>query len=146
MRRALSWSLAFVILLIVEPSFGLDRIRVVGTAEQLQLELSNNTVDDALAALRSAFDLKCRCAMSLDRRVTGVYRGNIGRVLSRLLEGYDFVIKISPSGAVEAIVLGANAPANLAQAALQPILGHTSSPAVVDAMGIGIERLKREKK
>ena len=121
MRRLILWPFAcwsFVpaILLNVSPAFGLDGIRLAGTADKLQLELTDATVRDTLAALQSAFDLKCRCPPALNRRVTGVYQGNIGRILSRLLDGYDFVIKTSPSGAIEVIIPGAEAPAIPTQA------------------------------
>src|SRR5258708_2632957 len=98
MQKVVAWLLAAASLLIVQPSFAFDGVKVAGTAEKLRIELSNATVDNALTALRSVFDLKCRCS-PLDRRVTGVYQGNISRVLSRLLEGDDYVIKTSPSGA-----------------------------------------------
>jgi hypothetical protein len=124
MQRSVAWLLAFASLLIVTPSFASDGVRVTGTPEKLRLEASNATVDNALAALRSAVDFKCLCAPPLDRRVTGVYQGNIRRVLSRLLEGYDYVIKTSPSGNVEVIVLRANAFPQL-----NP--GYASSPATI---------------
>ena len=98
MQKSVASLLAFASLLIAMPSFAFDGVKVAGTAEKLRLEVSNATVDNALAALRSAVDFKCLCSPPLDRRVTGVYQGNIGRVLSRLLEGYDYVIKTSPSG------------------------------------------------
>jgi hypothetical protein len=123
MQKFVAWSLAFASLLIVKSSFAFDGVQIVGTADKLQMELSNATVDNALAALGSTFDFKCRCS-PLDRRVTAVYRGNIGRVLSRLLEGYDHVVKTSPSGAVELVVLRTNG-------APKPGLAYPSSPATV---------------
>jgi hypothetical protein len=107
MQRCVAWLVAVTSLLIVEPSLAFDGVQIVGTTEKLQIELSNATVDNALAALRSTFDLKCRCPAS-GRRVTGVYRGNIRSVLSRLLEGDDYVVKASPSGGLEVIMLGAS--------------------------------------
>jgi hypothetical protein len=124
MQKSVAWLLAFASLLIVTPSFAFDGVRVAGTAEKLKLEVSDATVDNALAALRSAVDFKCLCSPSLDRRVTGVYQGNIRHVLSRLLEGYNYVIKTSPSGAVEVLVLRTNASAQL-----NP--GYASSPGAV---------------
>jgi hypothetical protein len=111
-QKFVAWMLAFASLLIVKPTYAFDGVQIVGTVEKLQIELSNATVENALVALRSAFDFKCRCSPPMDRRVTGVYRGNISRVLSRLLEGYNYVIKTSPSGAIEVIVLRANASPN----------------------------------
>jgi hypothetical protein len=123
MQKFVPWLLAFASLLIAEPSLAFDGVKVAGTAEKLRIEVSNATVDNALAALRSAVDFKCSCSPPLDRRVTGVYQGNIGRVLSRLLEGYDYVIKTSPSG-IEVIVLRTNASP-------QPGPAYASSPASV---------------
>jgi hypothetical protein len=108
MQRCVAWLLAIASLLIVRPSLAFEGVEITGTAEKLQIELSNATVDNALAALRSTFGVKCRCPAS-GRRVTGVYRGNIRGVLSRLLEGEDYVIKASPSGDLEVIALGTNA-------------------------------------
>ena len=148
MRRFVSWSLALAMLLTVRPAFGLDGVRVTGTAAKLQLELNDNTVGEALTELRSAFGVTCRCAVPLDRRVTGLYQGNINRVLSRLLEGYNFVVKTSSSGNVELIVIDASAPASLAQSAPPPT-GYTSSSAAIDPVVVGMERalrLQRQKK
>jgi hypothetical protein len=108
MRRFVASLIAVASLLIVKPSFAFDGVKVAGTAEKLKIEVNNATIDNALAALRSAVDFKCRCSPPLDRRVTGVYQGNIRRVLSRLLEGDDYVIKTSSSGALEVIVLRTN--------------------------------------
>jgi hypothetical protein len=140
MRRFASWSLALALLLIVRPTFGLDGVRVTGTAAKLQLELTDNTVDQALTELRSAFGLKCRCTISLDRRVTGLYQGNINRVLSRLLEGYNFVVKTSSSGDVELIVFDAT----LAQGVPPPIPGYApAATATTDPVVVGMERALR---
>ena len=40
----------------------LNGVKVAGTAEKLKLEVSNATIDNALAALRSAVDFKCLCS------------------------------------------------------------------------------------
>jgi hypothetical protein len=141
MQKFVAWLLAFASLLIVQPSFAFDGVKVAGTAEKLKIEVSNATVDNVLAALRSAVDFKCSCSPPMDRRVTGVYQGNIGRVLSRLLEGYNYVIKTSPSGAVELVFLRTNA-------ALQPGLAYPSSPATIvddESRGRGSPALSQPK-
>ena len=68
MQKSVAWLLAFVSLLIVTPSFAFDEVKVAGTAEKLKLEVSNATVDNALAALRSAVDWNVSCSPPLDRR------------------------------------------------------------------------------
>ena len=146
-RRQVSWSLALssaLAILLSAPAFGLDPVRLAGTPDQLRLELSDATVGDALAALQSAFDMKCRCPPLMDRRVTGVFQGSIGRVLARLLEGNDYVIKTTQSGAVEVIIPGTSAPAAAAQAVPNP--SYASSPAAVDAMSIGLSRVLQQQR
>jgi hypothetical protein len=132
-QRCVAWLVAVSSLLIAGQSLAFDGVQIAGTAEKLQIELSDATVDNALAALRSTFDLKCSCPAS-GRRVTGVYRGNIRSVLSRLLEGDDYVVKASPSGGLEVIVLGPNASPR------QPGSGYPTSRAA----GLGDESRGRE--
>jgi hypothetical protein len=132
MQSCVAWLVAVSALLIAGQSLAFDGVQIAGTAEKLQIELSDATVDNALAALRSTFDLKCSCPAS-GRRLTGVYRGNIRSVLSRLLEGDDYVVKASPSGGLEVIVLGPNA-------SRQPSSGYPASRAA----GLGDEARGRE--
>src|SRR5262249_46994275 len=145
--RLHAWSLSLVILFFAFPSFGLAGTQVTGTAAKLQLELDNTTVEDALAELTAAFGLKCRCAVPLERRVSGLYTGNINQVLSRLLDGYNFVVKTSPSGEIELIVLGQSSPSPMYRAHdVPPSLGYTGSSPAIDPVVVSIERAKRQQR
>ena len=96
--------------------------RVDGGPQDVRLDVRDASVDEALAALGARFPLKYQSKMSLDRRINGTYEGTLERVISRVLEGYDFILKIN-RGNIEIIVLrtGRSAePAGVAPSIPQP--------------------------
>jgi hypothetical protein len=84
-------------------------IHVAGAAGAVQLEVNDATVDEALTAL-GALGLRYRTAVALDRRITGTYKGPLARIVSRLLQEYNFVVQTSSDG-VQATVLWVGRPA-----------------------------------
>jgi len=78
---------------------------VEGTAEALRVETSDSPIQEVLAALRDALNLEYRTSIQLDQTINGTYRGSLQRVLARVLDGYDFILKNS-SEKVELVVLG----------------------------------------
>jgi hypothetical protein len=85
-------------------------VRMQGDANALHLYLRDATVEEALTALSAEFNVRCRTPAILDRRLTGTYGGSLRQVISRLLDGYDFVTKISRDR-VELFVYGTSTPA-----------------------------------
>jgi hypothetical protein len=83
--------------------------RVTGQPDTVRVEARDAPVEEVLAALGASFGLHYRSTMSLSRRVTGTYVGSLQRVVSRLLIGYDFVMK-TDSGSVEVMVYGMAKP------------------------------------
>jgi hypothetical protein len=79
-------------------------VRVDGGMHDVRLEVQDASVDEALAALGTRFSLKYHSTAPLDRRINGTYEGTLERVISRVLEGYDFILRINP-GTIEIIVL-----------------------------------------
>jgi hypothetical protein len=79
--------------------------KVEGTAEALRIETSDSPIQEVLAALRDALKLEYRTSIQLDQTINGTYRGSLQRVLARVLDGYDFILKNS-SEKVELVVLG----------------------------------------
>jgi len=63
-----------------------------GTPTFVQLVLRHATIAAALAEL-STYQLSFRSTVQLDEPRDGTYRGSIAHVISRLLEGYNYVIK-----------------------------------------------------
>jgi hypothetical protein len=84
-------------------------VRIAGREDAVQVEARDAPVEEVLSGLRASFGLQYRSGTSLDRRVSGTYEGSLQRVVRRLLEGYDFVLK-SEDGAVEVVVVGAGKP------------------------------------
>jgi hypothetical protein len=69
----------------------------------MRLELRDAPIEEVFAALRASFGLRYRSSAALNHRLTGIYEGSLRRVVARLLEGYDFIVK-SSAGRVEVVV------------------------------------------
>ena len=82
----------------------------------MQVEARNAPVEEVMAALGTSFGLRYRSSVSTGRRITGTYEGSLQRVVTRLLDGYNFVMKTSPGG-VEVMVYGVVKPGDAPNAA-----------------------------
>jgi hypothetical protein len=58
----------------------------------VQLEVRRNTIAAVLAVLSTAYRISYRSAIALDEARDGIYAGSLRHVISRLLDGYDYVI------------------------------------------------------
>jgi hypothetical protein len=67
-------------------------LRIQGDAAALHVEVQQTTIVDVLSALES-FNIRYRSSIALNDVVNGTYAGPPGRVLSRLLVGYNYAIK-----------------------------------------------------
>jgi hypothetical protein len=83
-------------------------VRVAGHTEAVQVEARDAPVQDVLAALNTSFGLQYRGVASLDRRISGTYEGSLQQVVRRLLDGYDFIVKMD-ARTVEVVIIGAAA-------------------------------------
>jgi hypothetical protein len=99
-------SIAVGVALVLGPACALAEVQVHGTPEATRLKVQGDSIDEVLAALGKAFDLRWRTPSPLDKPLTGTYEGSLNRVLARVLEGYNFVLKAS-DGRIEITVLGA---------------------------------------
>ena len=86
-----------------------DEVSVTVGRDDVRLELDNAAIEDVMDALGANFGLRYRSAVPLGRRITGTHRGVLGRVVARILDGYDFVMKTGPEG-IEVTVYGATKP------------------------------------
>jgi hypothetical protein len=81
-----------------------------------------------LSALSSAFNMHYQSSANLDKRLSGTYAGPLARVLARILDGYNFILK-ADNGSITVTVLGSpNAAASptassAARVARQPAEG-----------------------
>src|ERR1035441_4620638 len=106
--RAVSISIvgAFLALFQSHPLWA--EVRVQGPVEDIRLEARDATVEEILAALRARFELHYR-GTTLNRRVTANYEGPLRRILARVLDGYDYVVKTNGAN-IEVIVLSTGTP------------------------------------
>jgi hypothetical protein len=68
-------------------------VHVEGSQTALRVTTSQNTIADVLSALRAAVNVKYRSAIPLDAAANATYSGSVGQVISRLLDGYSYMIK-----------------------------------------------------
>jgi len=74
-------------------------VRVVDAGGgQLVVEAHDATVQQVVDALGQTGAIQFQTSEALSRPVTGTYSGTLRRVLSRILDGYDHVIRTTASG------------------------------------------------
>jgi hypothetical protein len=73
-------------------------VRVSGEAEALKIEASNASLEEVLAALGRSCGLQYRYPAGFSHSVSGTFAGSLRQVLSRLLQGTNFVVESSASG------------------------------------------------
>jgi len=97
-QRHLYYLAAFAILLaaaLKTASAGLANpgIQIRGTADAIRVEATDAPITEVLTALGPAFHVRYRSEIPLDRKISGVYRGSLKRVIARLLKGYNYFAK-----------------------------------------------------
>ena len=71
----------------------------------MQVRVENDTVGHVLEALGQNVSLHYRSAAPLNKVIGGSFSGSLEQVLSRVLAGYDFVVRYNMQ-AVEILVVG----------------------------------------
>lgn len=69
------------------------QIAVSGTSERAVLEVRDASLMEALQALKSSFGFSISGALAADRRMSGRFEGPLRRVIARVLDGTNFVIR-----------------------------------------------------
>ena len=59
----------------------------------VELEVRQTAIETVLSALFGAYKISYRSTMPLNELRDGTYRGPLGYVISRVLDGYNYVIK-----------------------------------------------------
>jgi hypothetical protein len=80
-------------------------VRVDGGRDEMQVRVENDTVGHVLEALGQNVSLHYRSAAPLNKVIGGSFSGSLEQVLSRVLAGYDFVVRYNMQG-VELLVVG----------------------------------------
>jgi hypothetical protein len=80
-------------------------IRVDGTAQSVRVTASGAAVADVLSAIANNFGMTYRTSVALDGPADQSYAGSLRQVVSRLLDGYVYVIK-TEGGTAEIVIFG----------------------------------------
>jgi hypothetical protein len=78
--------------LMLTASVAHAEVNVQGTPEAVQVEAKNASIEEVLRALRDAYGLNYQSEIPLGKQVSGTYAGPLPNVLTRLLEGNNFVL------------------------------------------------------
>jgi len=87
-------------------------VHVEGTPAAVRVTTSQDTIADVLSAFASPFNVKYRSAVPLNAAANASYSGSFGQVISRLLDGYNYVIK-RDQDTTEIVVLGKRGEASI---------------------------------
>jgi hypothetical protein len=79
-------------------------VRIDGTTA-LHVTTGRDSIAAVLTAFGTSHKLRYRAAVPLDAAANAVYSGSLGEVLTRLLDGYNFIVKRDQDG-IEVVVLG----------------------------------------
>jgi hypothetical protein len=77
--------------------FATDTLRITGDTSAVRIEAHQSTIADVLFGLGTAFNVRYRTSIVLDEARNGTYTGTLRRVISRVLDGYDYVVKYENS-------------------------------------------------
>ena len=91
--------------LAITPTPVLAEMQVRGSPEAVRIEARDTPVEEILAALSRAFGMHYQVSVNLDKRLSGTYVGSLRRVVMRILDGYNFVLK-TDNGSITVTVLG----------------------------------------
>ncbi len=91
-RRRAATALALAIAIATAGSLHAE-VRVNGNAGAVQVAATRSNVAEVLSALENACGLRVKASIALDRAVSGTFTGSLTQVLSRVLQGYDYIIR-----------------------------------------------------
>jgi hypothetical protein len=80
-------------------------VDVQGDLAAVRLKANQAPVSEVLSALGAAFNVRYRSSISLDATIDITYTGPLARVLPRVLDGYNYVIK-KEGETIEVLVFG----------------------------------------
>ena len=80
-------------------------VHVEGSPSAVRVTTSQDAVSHVLSAFSATFNVRYRTAIPLDARALATYSGSFGQVISRLLDGYNYVIK-TERNSIEVLVFG----------------------------------------
>jgi hypothetical protein len=103
-RRRCSFSLAAALTCGLAATANAE-VRVEGSPTAVRVTTSHDAIADVLSAFAATFNVQYRTAILLDAPANKTYSGSFGQVVSRLLEGYNYVLK-KDQETIEIIISG----------------------------------------
>ena len=91
--------------LAIAPAPALAEMHVGGTPDAVRIEARDAPVEEVLAALDRAFGMHYQLSVNVNKRLSGTYVGSLPRVLTRILDGYNFILK-TDNGKIAVTVVG----------------------------------------
>jgi hypothetical protein len=80
---------------------------ITGEPDAIHIEAREVPLRQLLDAMQAKFNLHYRTDDALGSPVTGTFNGQLRRVAVRLLEDYDFVMKMTPEG-IDVLIMQRN--------------------------------------
>ena len=117
---------SLAIALVLGTNAARAEVRVQGNASAAQIDAVDASITEVLANLHKTFNLRYRSPIALDETVHGTYEGSIKSILSRVLAGYNYVIR-NDETTIEVIVIGRRSGIAVVAPATAPVI---ASPAV----------------
>jgi len=88
------------------PTIAGAEVHVEGSPAVVRVSTSRDRVSDVLSALAATFNVQYRTTIPLDGAADATYSGSLRQVISRLLDGYNYMIKTDDSKTTEVVVFG----------------------------------------
>ena len=107
LRRSLALAIALGTLPVISGNVAQAQVRVDGRPDAVHVEARDVSLQEVLAALQTKFNLRYRTDDALETRKTGIFDGPLQRVTARILDGYDFAMRVTPLG-IDVLVLRQN--------------------------------------
>lgn len=143
----------WVVFVCSVPTIAGAEVHVEGSPAAVRVTTGGDKISDVLSALAATFKVSYRTAISLDAAADATYSGSFRQVISRLLDGYNYTIKMDDSKTTEIVILGKRGevvippktpPGKPEVASVQPKPDESSANAMGLCMSMGNVQLSRE--
>jgi len=129
MRTLARSAITFAALLAAAPTAAIAAAQITGSPQEVSIKAQNSSIEEILSALSREFHIQYHSTANLEKHLTGTYQGSLQRVLTRILEGHNFIVKAS-NGQIDVTVFGTQGVPGKAVAAATPA---ASKPAPIAA-------------
>jgi hypothetical protein len=80
-------------------------VKIEGSLAEVRITTDKEAISEVLSAFGGAFEVRYRTAIALDAAAGTAYSGSFGQVISRLLDGYNYIIK-KDQETIEIVIFG----------------------------------------